>query len=75
VNRYLVFGAKKLLFTRLDETETYGPILNEAVRTGLPISFLATGQQVPEDLEAATKARIIELLLGRQMAQDAAAAR
>ena len=75
VNRYLVFGAKRLLFTRLDETETYGPILNEAVRTGLPISFLATGQQVPEDLEAATKARIIELLLGRQTAQEAAAAR
>jgi flagellar biosynthesis protein FlhF len=70
----LVFGAKRLLFTRLDETETYGPILNEAVRTGLPISFLATGQQVPEDLEAATKARIIELLLGRQTAQEAAAA-
>lgn len=55
VDRYEIFQPKKLLFTRLDETERYGALVNEASRRGLPISFLATGQQIPDDLEPATK--------------------
>ena len=67
VDRYNIFGPAKLLFTRLDETESYGAILNESVRTGLPVSFLGTGPRVPEDLEPAAKDRIIDLLLeGRE---------
>jgi flagellar biosynthesis protein FlhF len=67
VDRYNIFGPAKLLFTRLDETDSYGAILNESVRTGLPISFLSTGPRVPDDFEAATKERIADLLLeGRE---------
>jgi flagellar biosynthesis protein FlhF len=75
VDRYSVFKPAKLLFTRLDETETYGPILNEAVRTRLPISFLSTGQQIPEDLHPATKARLIEMILRGRISRAVAAAR
>ena len=53
-----------MIFTKLDETGSFGPILNEAVRTGKPLSFFATGQRIPEDLEAATKSRVAELVLG-----------
>jgi flagellar biosynthesis protein FlhF len=74
VDRFEVFRPRKLLFTKLDETETFGPILNEAVRTGKPISFLATGQQIPEDLEPATVERILELILRREEVLAAAAA-
>jgi len=67
VDRYNIFGPAKLLFTRLDETDSYGAILNESVRTGLPLSFLGTGTRVPDDFEAATKERIADLLLeGRE---------
>ena len=52
------------MFTKLDETGSFGGILNEAVRTGKPLSFFATGQRIPEDLEAATKSRAAELILG-----------
>jgi flagellar biosynthesis protein FlhF len=62
VDRFQVFQPAKLLFTRLDETESWGPILSEAVRTHKPISFLATGQQIPEHLEAATERRLTEPL-------------
>jgi flagellar biosynthesis protein FlhF len=55
VDRYEIFQPKKLLFTRLDETERYGALINEASRRNLPISFLATGQQIPDDLEPASK--------------------
>jgi len=53
------------LFTRLDETSSLGPLFNEAARTGKPLSFFGTGQRIPEDLEAATHARLIEPILGR----------
>jgi len=63
VDAFEIFRPRRLLFTKLDETSSYGPILNEAVRTGKPLSFFANGQRIPEDLEAATPARLIELVL------------
>jgi len=54
----------RLLFTKLDETASYGPILNEAARTRRPLSFFTTGQRIPEDLEAAAAPRLLELLTG-----------
>jgi flagellar biosynthesis protein FlhF len=74
VDRYEIFRPRKLLFTRLDETESFGPILNEAARTAKPLSFLTFGQRIPEDLEPATAARVIELLLGGKRPKAARAA-
>ncbi len=61
--QYTVFQPKKLLFTRLDETETFGPLVSQSVRMGLPVSFLSRGQRIPEDLEAATPELIADLVL------------
>lgn len=69
--RFLEFRPARLLFTRLDETATYGAVLNEACRTGLPVSFLTFGQEIPEDLEAATQAAIAGLLLEGRRPQAA----
>jgi flagellar biosynthesis protein FlhF len=63
VDSFDAFRPQRLLFTKLDETGSFGPILNEAVRAGKPLSFFATGQRIPEDLEAATKSRVAELIL------------
>jgi flagellar biosynthesis protein FlhF len=74
VDAFEIFHPHRLLFTKLDETASYGPILNEAVRTGKPLSFFANGQRIPEDLEAATPARLTELLLaGHSVAERSAA--
>jgi flagellar biosynthesis protein FlhF len=74
VDAFGVFGPRRLLFTRIDETHSFGPIVNETVRTGLPVSFLATGQRIPEDLEAASSQRIVELMMaGRSRGLGAAA--
>ncbi|HML18651.1 MAG TPA: GTPase [Bryobacteraceae bacterium] len=64
IERYEIFAPKKLLFTRIDETDRFGALINEAARRSLPISFLATGQQIPDDIEPATKDRLAELVLG-----------
>jgi len=60
---FSVFDPAGLIFTRLDETETYGPLLNEIVRTGRAASFLSAGSRVPDDIEPATRARIADLVL------------
>jgi flagellar biosynthesis protein FlhF len=68
--QYEVFRPSKLLFTRLDETETFGPILNQSVRMGVPVSFLCGGQRIPEDLEAATDELVLDLVLKRHPAMQ-----
>jgi flagellar biosynthesis protein FlhF len=64
IDRYEIFQPAKLLFTRMDETGRYGSLVSEAARRSLPISFLTTGQEIPDDLEPAVKARLTELVLG-----------
>jgi len=61
--RYEIFQPGKLLFTRLDETQTFGPILSLSARMGKPVSFLSRGQRIPEDLEVATRDGILDLIL------------
>jgi len=62
-NRFEVFRPSRLIFTRLDETDSRGPLFCEAARGGKPISFLCGGQLIPEDIEPATKSRITESLV------------
>jgi flagellar biosynthesis protein FlhF len=66
VDAYRVFKPQRLVFTKLDETASFGPIFNEAVRTGMPLSFFATGQRIPEDLEEVTPGRLTGLILSGQ---------
>lgn len=53
----------RLLFTKLDESISFGHILNMSVAFGKPISYLTTGQDVPDDIQLATIERITECLL------------
>ena len=75
VDSYQTFRPRRLLFTKLDETASFGPIFNEAVRTGKPLSFFGCGQRIPEDLETASKERVSGLVLnGRSERSRSAAA-
>ena len=74
VDAFEVFRPQRLLFTKTDETNSFGPIVNESTRTGKPVSFLTTGQRIPEDLEIATAARLVELILTRGHCAAAVAA-
>jgi flagellar biosynthesis protein FlhF len=53
----------KLLFVRVDETSSLAAVFCVAARRNIPVSFLSTGQSVPEDLEPATKERIVGSLV------------
>ena len=52
-----------LLFTKLDETVSYGSIFNIHQVMGCPVSFLTVGQNVPKDIETASGSRIADFLL------------
>ena len=67
---YRKFHPAKLIFTKLDETGTFGPILNLVVSVGKPVSFLSYGQQIPEDFEGAEKSTLIELILRKESLEE-----
>lgn len=62
-DRYGALGPDRLLLTKLDEAVDYGVVLNTARRVGLPISFVTTGQEVPDHIEAASAERLARLVL------------
>ena len=56
------FGAlpiDSLSFTRLDEGAEHGAILNAMVMARKPAAYLSTGSRVPEDIETASKERLL----------------
>lgn len=57
-----IFRPSSLLFTRLDETACFGTAFSLSVRRGKPISFLGTGQEIPDDIAPATRERVLSLL-------------
>ncbi len=74
VDSFEIFRPRHLLFSKLDETGSFGPILNESARTGKPLSFFTKGQRIPEDLETASRGRVAELILTGYGAQARTAA-
>lgn len=63
VARFGIVPVNRLILTKFDETRTYGLALNLSVNFSMNISYLANGQQVPDDLEAADPARLARLVL------------
>lgn len=52
----------RLVVTKVDETDDYDALTAVARATGLPLTWLGVGQEVPDDLEAATPERVSVLL-------------
>lgn len=65
-DRYEMFSPHKLLFTKLDETQALGGIVSLSLLLRKPISFLCSGQQIPEDIEDAVAAVIADRILYAQ---------
>lgn len=70
VRKIGVVPITNLLFTKIDETSTYGALLDVVEDFERPVSFLTTGQNVPNDIEVATGARLVEILLASGNGSD-----
>ena len=64
VRAFSKLGINSLIFTKLDESWGFGEIFNLGKRWGLPLSFFGIGRDIPEDLERATRERVVERIFG-----------
>ncbi|MGD8880344.1 MAG: flagellar biosynthesis protein FlhF [Desulfobacterales bacterium] len=56
-----------LILTKLDESTTFGNLINLLVDNQLPLSFLTTGRQVPDSIETGSVDKIVKCLFGSFM--------
>ncbi len=64
VRRFGRYAIDRLVFTRLDESATFGSIINVLLRSNLPPSFLTAGQKASGEIETATAGRLAALTTG-----------
>ncbi len=64
VERFSALPISRLIFTKLDEADRCGVLLNIPTRANLPLAYLTNGQQVPEDLLLAEPGNVAELVMG-----------
>lgn len=53
-----------LILTKVDETNSYGAIINLIQRYAVPLAFMTNGQNVPDDMILVQPDTIVDLLLG-----------
>lgn len=63
LNRFSILPISKVVFTKVDECESVGCIINLLLKSNLQLAFFTNGQRVPEDIEVATSEKLAELIL------------
>jgi len=58
------FKLDKVLFTKMDETDSYGAVVNLVHDFQLQLSYVTNGQSVPDDISELSEQHIVDLLLG-----------
>lgn len=61
---YRQIAEYKLIFTKLDETEALGNLLNLRLYTDASIAYVTCGQNVPDDIEVFNPQKTVKQLLG-----------
>lgn len=64
--KFAVANTTALVLTKLDEAAGMGALLTAARKLPLPVSYLTTGQDVPDDIESANACRMARLVLGHE---------
>lgn len=65
IKKFSFLKAKSHIFTKLDECDTIGTVVNINLDTKQPISYVTDGQRVPEDIHLATKNYLADLATNR----------
>lgn len=63
VNGYKELNYNNVIITKLDETTTYGSIINIMEETHKPLSYVTTGQNVPDDIRILTQDELTSMIL------------
>ena len=63
VRAFSSMGVTHLLFTHLDETTSCASVIGACIESGLPLSYVGTGRDIPGDLDPAEPRRLIRRTL------------
>ncbi len=66
IEKFSLCEPDRVIFTKADETETIGSIVNLLAKQKLGLSYLTNGQSVPDDIMTATPENLADLLLRSQ---------
>jgi flagellar biosynthesis protein FlhF len=66
VDRFATVQVDRLILTKLDEAESLGGVLAAMGSASRPVSYLTTGQAVPDDIEPANPKRLARLIVGQE---------
>ncbi|MHC4415043.1 MAG: flagellar biosynthesis protein FlhF [Planctomycetota bacterium] len=64
---FAVLGVDRIVLTKLDEAVSFGVLINVMQKVGKQLSFITTGQEVPDHIEAGEPRRLAELVLGAEV--------
>lgn len=64
ISRFSEVRADKIIFTKLDEAAHVGVVLNVVRKVNKSLSYVTTGQDVPDDIEVGRGRRLAHLILG-----------
>ncbi|MFN9993169.1 MAG: flagellar biosynthesis protein FlhF [Phycisphaerales bacterium] len=67
IERFRQVGPDRMIISKLDEAVSFGSLVNISQSSGLPISNVTTGQEVPDDIEAADAMRLAKLVLDGEL--------
>ncbi len=71
VSRYSQIADYQLIFTKLDETDVLGNLLNLKLYTDTPIAFVTYGQNVPNDIEQFNPQKAVKQILSKKQERNA----
>ncbi|MHC4427547.1 MAG: flagellar biosynthesis protein FlhF [Planctomycetota bacterium] len=60
-------GANRIVLTKLDEAVSFGVLINVMQKIGKKLSFITTGQEVPDHIEPGEPRRLAQLVLGAEI--------
>jgi flagellar biosynthesis protein FlhF len=67
VSRFSEVRVDKIIFTKLDEAAHVGVVLNVVRKVNKSLSYITTGQDVPDDIEVGRGRRLAQLILGNSL--------
>jgi flagellar biosynthesis protein FlhF len=67
IARFGEVGCDKIIFTKLDEAVQVGVVFNVIRKVNKALSYVTTGQDVPDDIEVGRGKRLAQLILGGKL--------
>jgi flagellar biosynthesis protein FlhF len=67
IERFAEVRLDKIIFTKLDEASHVGVVLNVVRKVNKSLSYITTGQNVPNDIEECQGKRLAQLILGQKL--------